>query len=112
MKRTLWVATVFGVVILMVLCSVLITAGKVGVGKGKTGSLTVTSDPSGAYLYVDSTYQPVGLTPYTVQGLSVGNHKVWVTKPGYMEYITTLYINKGSNFLNVVLTPIPVNQTV
>lgn len=75
-----------------------------------TGSLSVTSSPSSANLYIDGSYK--GLTPLTVSSLSIGNHVVIVNKTGYDTYSETKYISEGSNSLNVTLTPVIVsNQT-
>lgn len=69
----------------------------------QTGSLYASSKPTGASLYVDNIYR--GLTPYTVYGLSVGNHAIKFTKIGYYDYTTTKYIYVGNNSISVILTP-------
>ena len=66
-----------------------------------TGSLYVTSNPSSAYLYVDSAYK--GLTPALVTNLNIGSHSVKLTKSGYNNYSTTKYIYAGSNTLSATL---------
>ena len=52
-------------------------------GAGAAGSLTVTSDPAGAAVYVDGDF--VGQTPVNVPDLSAGDHRVRVAKDGYLE---------------------------
>lgn len=69
-----------------------------------TGTLSVTSNPTGANLYVDNLYK--GVTPITVSGLSVGNHPVYVAKAGYNTYMTTKAIYPGNNTMSVTLTPL------
>jgi len=74
-----------------------------------TGSLSVTSTPSSASLYVDNAYK--GLTPKNVMGLSVGNHAIRINKTGYNVYNINKYINAGANSLSVNLVANQTNQT-
>jgi hypothetical protein len=68
-----------------------------------TGSLTVTSNPSGALVILDGSNS--GTTPYIFTGLTTGYHSVEVDYPGYEAYVTSLYIDNGVNReLNVDLT--------
>jgi len=52
-------------------------------GTGTIGSLTVTSDPAGAAVYVDGDF--VGQTPVSVPDLIAGDHRVRLAKDGYLE---------------------------
>jgi len=70
--------------------------------ENKTGSLTVTSSPTSATLYIDGVYK--GATPKTISGLSVGDHRVEVSKSGYTTYSKTKYVAEGSNSLPVTLS--------
>jgi hypothetical protein len=54
------------------------------------GSLTVTSSPSGAAVYLDSRYK--GISPCTLAQVSPGTHMVTVKKQGYSDYVTTAMI--------------------
>jgi len=54
-----------------------------GAGAGAVGTLSVTSDPAGAAVYVDGDF--VGQTPIRVPRLSPGDHRVRVVKDGYLE---------------------------
>ena len=72
-----------------------------------TGNLFIGSTPLGANVSVDNVYR--GVTRLTVINLAVGNHIVKVTKPGYRDYTTTKYVQKGLNTLSVILTR--TNQT-
>jgi hypothetical protein len=47
----------------------------------ETGILHITSEPSGAQVYLDG--RPMGATPATLESVAVGSHKVRVTKPYY-----------------------------
>ncbi len=58
-----------------------------------TGSLYVTSSPTGAQVYVDSAYY--GTTPTTVSGLSQGTHQVRLSLAGYQDYTGTVSIATG-----------------
>ncbi|MCK9631098.1 MAG: PEGA domain-containing protein [Methanoregula sp.] len=68
-----------------------------------TGTVSVSSNPSGALIYVDGSYQ--GKTPMTVT-LYPGSHMFRLSLAGYTDYTSTLYVNANSNQnLNADLTP-------
>ena len=50
------------------------------------GTLSVTSSPAGADVYLDGVQK--GTTPVTITGVSTGFHLVRVTMPGYEDYST------------------------
>ena len=50
---------------------------------GSTGSISVTSIPVGAQIFLDGA-DTTRLTPYTLTGIPVGNHNVVVTFSGYV----------------------------
>ena len=78
-------------------------------GSGSVGSLYVSTNPTAANLYVDNALK--GTTPRTVYGLQAGNHSVRLTKSGYNDYATSVYIMIGqTTTLTVTLTPTS-NQT-
>ncbi len=58
-----------------------------------TGSLYVTSSPTGAQVYVDGVYR--GSSPTSVGSLSRGSHTVLLTLSGYQDYSRTVNINTG-----------------
>jgi beta-lactamase superfamily II metal-dependent hydrolase len=66
-----------------------------------TGSLSVTSIPSGALVYVDGTFK--GITPVTIQSSSTGVHQIKVTKSGYKDYSTSVYVT-GEKPLSISAT--------
>jgi tetratricopeptide (TPR) repeat protein len=61
--------------------------------KSSTGSLSVTSYPSGVSVYVDENYQ--GTTPIILQKQTVGSHKIKLVKPGYYDYSFSAIVNAG-----------------
>jgi len=68
-----------------------------------TGSLSVTSSPANAKIYVDGAYR--GVTPSTSTE-SPGSHAVLLTLPGYQDYTETVSISAGStSFVTAILTP-------
>jgi hypothetical protein len=73
------------------------------------GSLYLTSNPSGAQVYVDGTYR--GSTPTTVGTLSEGTHAVQLRLSGYSDFSQTVMIYGGqTTTLNANLvqpTPTP-----
>ena len=69
------------------------------------GTLSVTTSPSGAYVYVDGTYK--GVTPATVGGLTEGSHFVELTKSGYQDWTGSIRIYaKQTSYLSRTLTPV------
>ena len=49
-----------------------------------TGSITVSSTPSGATVFLDGGER--GITPVTISSVSAGDHVVLVVKEGYLDY--------------------------
>ncbi len=71
-----------------------------------TGDLSVSSEPAGAALYLDSVYK--GTTPVLVTGIAPGGHTVNVSKTGYVDYVQTINIVAGGvAYLSPVLSPVP-----
>ncbi|MCK4735252.1 MAG: PEGA domain-containing protein [Methanophagales archaeon] len=72
----------------------------------KTGEIDISSDPSGAMVYLDDSYK--GITPITISDVPEGYHTVKLTKPGYWDYCETLYVSARSNeFISKHLSLIP-----
>ncbi|MFA5002776.1 MAG: PEGA domain-containing protein, partial [Methanolinea sp.] len=70
-----------------------------------TGSLSITSSPSGATVTVDGT--GYGLTPAVVSSLSPGSHTLGLSLTGYQQYSGTASVTAGTQTpVNVVLTPV------
>jgi hypothetical protein len=68
-----------------------------------TGTVTVTSNPSGALVYVDGNYQ--GKAPLTVT-LYPGSHTFRVSLAGYADYTSTVYVTANTNQnLNAIMNP-------
>jgi hypothetical protein len=59
-----------------------------------TGTVSVTSNPDHASIYVDGSYQ--GKAPMTVT-LYPGSHSFRLSLPGYNDYTATVYVNANSN---------------
>jgi hypothetical protein len=58
-----------------------------------TGSLSVTTNPTGATIEVDGI--PAGASPAVIPGLPAGMHNLTITKPGYAVLITQVNIVGG-----------------
>ncbi len=74
------------------------------------GSLSVTTNPDGAHVYIDGslTYRGryLGATPLELEDLPAGVHRLRVIAPGYAERIQTVVVPEGSiGSLSVSLTP-------
>jgi hypothetical protein len=67
-----------------------------------TGSLSVSSTPSAAAVYVDSLYR--GVTSTIVGNLAAGQHSVRLSKAGYQDWTGTVSIAAGATtYLNPTL---------
>ena len=68
------------------------------------GGLSVKSDPAAATVYLDG--ELVGLTPVTLERLSVGEHRLRLVKEGYLENSRVISISSGRPIeLQLALTP-------
>jgi PKD repeat protein len=77
-------------------------------GRGGVGSLgaalRIATDPVGASIYVDGKLR--GASPVTLEQVGVGEHRVRVSKDGYLENSRVVVIEPGeSESLKVSLTP-------
>ena len=61
---------------------------------GGYGSLSVTTTPAGALVYVDGTM--MGVTPTTIPMLAEGPHAITLVMDGYQDLKTTITINTGT----------------
>jgi len=79
-------------------------------GSGKSGAISVISDPTGAAVFVDTV--AYGSTPLTFN-LPVGSHILDLKKPGYHTYRAQVLINSSSRaYLNAsMLEIISTNET-
>jgi len=69
------------------------------------GSISVSSLPVGASLYVDTIYQ--GVTNQIVGNLAAGSHSVTLKKSGYKDYSQTATVNNAQiTYLSITLTPL------
>jgi hypothetical protein len=70
-----------------------------------SGSIFVTSTPSGANIYLDNSYK--GLTPLTIDAVPNGNHTIVLRLDGYEESSRTISINGNSPVITIALNPLP-----
>ena len=74
-----------------------------------TGSLYVTSDPSGARIDIDGSYR--GTTPIILSGMTTGLHTIIISQSGYNDYFTTATVYAGQirtvSGTLIPLTPAP-----
>jgi len=70
------------------------------------GTLSVTTYPSNAQVYIDGDYK--GTSPRTVGGLSQGAHILEITMPGYQEWSNTFQIHANQvTYVTATLTAVP-----
>ncbi len=71
----------------------------------QSGSLSVSSTPKGAGLYVDGAYK--GETNQIVGGLAVGSHTVNLRLAGYQSFTNTYTVNSGqTSYVSVTMVPV------
>jgi hypothetical protein len=58
------------------------------------GSLSITTTPAGALVYIDGTM--MGVTPTTIPMLTEGSHSITLVMDGYQDLKTTITINDGT----------------
>ena len=70
----------------------------------KTSNVQITSDPSGADVYVNNVYK--GITPLSFQNVPAGTGTVTISLAGYNTYTTTVTLAAGQDYqVNAALTP-------
>ena len=85
------------------LCLVLLSAAEIT----QYGSVTVTSRPSGAEVFIDG--EQHGVTPCTVANLPIGTHRVVVRLAGYQLFSGNASVVTGKNsVIQARLTPVDV----
>lgn len=83
----------------------------------KYGSLKVTSEPSGAAIYVDGKRLAGKMTPELLENLPLGSHKIRLVFEGYEEQTKTVTIKEGRNadltmILKAKSSTLPAQQSV
>jgi len=77
---------------------------------GLTGTLSITSNPTGAKVYVNGYYK--GVTPINIS-LNPGKYSVKLTKDGYKDYVSSSEILTGkTTSININLAKIVLNSIV
>nr|QNO52394.1 hypothetical protein IAKEDICC_00015 [Methanosarcinales archaeon ANME-1 ERB6] len=68
-----------------------------------TGTISVSSSPSSANVYLDNTYK--GITPLTIPDISTGTHTIKVTLAGYDDWSQNVQVTSGETL------PVPASLT-
>lgn len=75
-----------------------------------TGSVAVSSEPAGAQLFIDGTYQ--GQTPITVSSVKEGVHTVLLRLDGYADWQIKVQVDSGrEETVDATLSPLPPTPT-
>ncbi len=74
-----------------------VTATLKAIPNPTTGSVSVTSNPAYASVYLDGVYhgQTEPGTPLNINGVAAGTHTVKVTLSGYQDSVTSVTVNSG-----------------
>ena len=71
--------------------------------KRLAGSISVSSSPSGASIYLNGIYK--GITPITLTDVPIGTYSIKLTKPGYGEVTKTVSVSAGrTKYVSETLT--------
>ncbi len=72
-----------------------------------TGVLIVSSEPSGAAIYLNNQY--MGITPASLRSISAGSYTLLLREEGYEDYADTVQVPGGtSTEVSFMLTPLPI----
>ncbi|NQE53360.1 hypothetical protein C5S29_07185 [ANME-1 cluster archaeon GoMg3.2] len=73
-----------------------------------TGSISVSSTPSGVTLVLDGLVDQSVTTPYTFANLSIGTHTLELSLDGYEGWSTNVQVSAGGiSPVHAIMTPIP-----
>jgi hypothetical protein len=75
--------------------------------KPSVGTITLSSVPAGANIYIDNSYK--GLTPLSVSDISNGNRTILLKSDGYQDWTKIVFVNGDSQTVSATL--ITVNAT-
>jgi|RhiMetStandDraft_4_1073278.scaffolds.fasta_scaffold24042_2 hypothetical protein len=90
-------------------CSTVMLSATLLLAAASTAKLFVSSDPVGATVYVDG--KRVGQTPFEVKNVPAGDHRVRLTKDGYLENQRVVTVGAGrTRSVHVQLTANPVGS--
>ena len=70
-----------------------INTAPTGTRQDTLGSLSVTTTPAGAFIFIDGVQR--GVTPGTIPGLSAGTHTLFLKMDGYQDISTPITIEAG-----------------
>ncbi len=74
------------------------------------GSVSITSSPSGAYVYMDGVYK--GRTPLTLSNVAVASHNIELDLADYYDWKTTVSVAAGvTRYVDARMAPIPSETT-
>ena len=77
----------------------------------QSGSVQLTSSPSGAEIYLDMEYH--GTTPAVITAVPAGNHTIEIRKSGYERWSGPVTVTAGNvATVSAILTSIPATQPV
>jgi hypothetical protein len=75
-----------------------------------TGTLSVSSSPAGAQVFLDNVY--AGLTPVSLASVGAGSHLVLVKLTGYADFEVTAQVSAGQTTpVTAILTPVTTQPT-
>jgi outer membrane protein assembly factor BamE (lipoprotein component of BamABCDE complex) len=85
---------IFAVALLVLVSGCTTTLPRALPSEATTGSLDISSTPSGSEIYVDGIYK--GITPLILSDVTAGSHILELRYPGYTSWLKSLEIKGGT----------------
>jgi len=97
-----------GIILIFIVIFCVLITGCTSIPNVGTGTLQLSSSPSGAQVYLDNQFR--GYTPITITNVASGNHILEYRYSGYQSWSTTVTVSSDSSQIYAALLPISAAQ--
>ena len=97
-----------GIILIFIVIFCVLITGCTSTPTVGTGTLQLSSSPSGAQVYLDNQFR--GYTPITITNVALGNHILEYRYSGYQSWSTTVTVSSDSSQIYAALLPISAVQ--
>ena len=97
-----------GIILIFIVIFCVLITGCTSTPTVGTGTLQLSSSPSGAQVYLDNQFR--GYTPITITNVALGNHILEYRYSGYQSWSTTITVSSGSSQVYAALLPVAATQ--
>jgi hypothetical protein len=85
--------------------AILIVLGNFVIAQDSLSILQITSSPSGSKIYLDGEIS--GSTPYVINRITTGKHRLKLSRDGYEDWVTTVHVELiDTNTVHAILNPL------